>query len=206
MYYTQENDYRNVNVSFAHDKKPAGFLVEDESGTRLDRLMQWGALRDYFQAQGYATDFTPNDYIMSPSIWNNIYKGALGEIAGKFWFAQVLGIYLEDISEPEKFELFDFKIPGKAVYVDFKDWNEATKMNRDEMVDKIKIKADKCGCKCAIIANIIAGTKYKVQKFYEGNIEFLIIPSLLRDDDGISIDNDAMLAIRRCLNEFTDKN
>ena len=57
-----------------------------------------------------------------------------------------------------------------------------------------------------INADIIAKTKYKVQKFYEGNIEFLIIPSLLLDDDGISIDNDAMLAIRSCLNEFTDKN
>lgn len=73
--------------------------------------MKWKSLREYFIRNGYATKFKPEEYIMSPAVWNNIYKGALGEAVGKFWFAEILGINLEELDNPEIFEVFDFKNP-----------------------------------------------------------------------------------------------
>ena len=191
-----------INVSFS----PTAMTncIEDESGTRLDRLMCWDALREYFVSCGYAVSFQPNDYIMSPPIWNNIYKGALGEVTGKYWFKQALGIELEDLTDPAEFELFDFKIPNTSVYVDFKNWDETSDMDWDETTDKIQRKAEKCGCQCVIIANVLAKGDHKVQNFTKGNLEFLIVPSLLRDADTIVIDSNAVKEIRRCLNDRTD--
>ena len=202
LYYSQDNDFRRINVSFS----PTAMTncIEDESGTRLDRLMCWDALREYFVSCGYAVSFQPNDYIMSPPIWNNIYKGALGEVTGKYWFKQALGIELEDLTDPAEFELFDFKIPNTYVYVDFKNWDETSDMDWDETTDKIQRKAEKCGCQCVIIANVLAKGDHKVQNFTKGNLEFLIVPSLLRDADTIVIDSNAVKEIRRCLNDRTD--
>ena len=53
--------------------------------------------------------FEKNDYIMSPTLFNNIYKGALGEVVGRYLFWRVLNLKMEEISEPELFELFDYK-------------------------------------------------------------------------------------------------
>ena len=148
----------------------------------------------------------PDDYIMSPPLWNNIYKGALGEVVGKFWFEHILNISLEEIDDNETFELFDFKIPEKDIYVDFKNWNETTNMDWNEMVDKIEKKAKKCSCENVIVANIITKDEYKIQNCVRNDVNLLIIPSLLRDNGEISIDQKAVTEIRRYLNEYTDKN
>lgn len=98
--------------------------------------MKWSALRQEFEANGFATGFEPNDYILSPPLWNNIYKGALGEVAGRFWFQHVLGITLEDIDDPAQFELFDYKVPDKPIFVDFKNWDESTNVDLKTELDK----------------------------------------------------------------------
>lgn len=203
LYYSQEDDFRKIEVSFLH--KDLSFAAENEFNTRLPRLMQWDALRQYFLSQGYATCFAENDFIMSPPLWNNIYKGALGEAVGQFWFKEVLGIKLEELTDPDQFELFDFKVPAKPVFVDFKNWDEATEMDWNSAINKIRHKAEQCGCKCVIIANVITKNAYKTQKFMKGNTAFLTIPSLLRDNAGtIAIEQKAVDEIRRCLNAYTD--
>ena len=202
LFYSQDEDFRKIDISFT--RRQLIHAVLNESNTRLDRLMLWQPLREFFISQGYATEFVPNDYIMSPPLWNNIYKGALGEIAGQFWFEQILGVQLEELTDPEQFELFDFKVPQKPVYVDFKNWNEATEMSWEKTVNKIKSKAEKCGCKCAIIANVLTQNYYKYRKFMMDNTAFLIIPSLLNYDGNISINEDAVKQIRGCMNDYTD--
>ena len=100
--------------------------------------------------------------------------------------------------------LIDFKIPERDIYVDFKNWNESTDMDWDETVDKIEKKAEKCSCKNVIIANIITEDEYKIQNFVRNDIRFLIIPSLLRDNEKISIEQKAAAEIRRWLNGCTN--
>ncbi|MBQ8928375.1 MAG: hypothetical protein IJ055_08920 [Oscillospiraceae bacterium] len=199
LYYIQGEHLRRGSVSFLRTPVHAR---EDETGTRLPRLMQWQALHEHFIAKGYATQFVPNDYILSPPLWQRIYKGALGEVTGQFWFETVLGVTLEALSDPEVFELFDGKVPGKPVYVDFKNWEEGTQADWEPAVDKIRRKAAQCGCRCAVIANVLARRSYRIQRFEQGDTAFLIVPSLLRDDDGsIAIDREAADAIRACLSQ-----
>ena len=202
LYYSQDDDFGNIKISF----KPHADIrsVENEEKTRLDRLMKWDMLKKYFCENEYATEFVPDDYIMSPPLWNNIYKGALGEVVGKFWFEHILNISLEEIDDNETFELFDFKIPEKDIYVDFKNWNESTDMDWNETVDKIEKKAKKCSCRNIIIANIITKDEYQIQNFVRNDIRFLIVPSLLRDNEKISIEQKAAAEIRRWLNGCTN--
>ena len=204
LYYSQDDDFRNIKISFTQDSNI--HLVENEEKTRLNRLMKWDILKKYFCKNNYATEFVPDDYIMSPPLWNNIYKGALGEVVGKFWFEHIFNISLEEIDDNETFELFDFKIPEKDIYVDFKNWNETTDMDWNEMVDKIEKKAKKCSCENVIVANIITKDEYKIQNCVRNDVNLLILPSLLRDNGEISIDQKAVTEIRRYLNEYTDKN
>lgn len=202
LFYSQEEDFHSINVSFTQTQLI--HFVLNESNTRLNRLMQWQPLREYFISQSYATEFIPNDYIISPPLWNNIYKGALGEITGQFWFKYIFNVQLEEITDPEQFELFDFKVPEKSIYVDFKNWNESTEMSWEYTVNKIKSKAEKCGCKCVIIANVLTFGDFKIQNFTIDNIKFLIIPSLLNDTGAISINRESVDMIRRCLNAYSD--
>ena len=202
LYYSQEDDFRKFEVSFLN--KDLSYATENEFNTRLPRLMQWDALRQYFLAQGYATSFAENNYIMSPPLWNNIYKGALGEAAGQFWFKAVLGIELEELTNPDQFELFDYKVPNKPIFVDFKNWDEATETDLNSMINKIRHKAEQCRCKCVIIANALTHKTYKIRRSTNDPVEILIIPSLLLDNGTVTIDQNAATAIRRCLNAYTD--
>lgn len=201
LFYSQDDDFHRIDVSFTQSLVHSVLNAEN---TRLDRLMRWQPLREYFISQGFATEFIPNDYIMSPPLWNNIYKGALGEVVGQFWFEHILGVHLEEITVPEQFELFDFKVPGKSVYVDFKNWSETTEMPWKETVDKIKGKAEKCGCKCAIIANVLTKGDYDIKMSNGSGPKILIIPSLLTYNRTISINQNAFDIIRRCLNYYVD--
>ncbi len=201
LYYSQEEDYHKIRVSFTHTHLTS--MKENAANTKLDRFMQFGDLRDYFHSQGYATEFTPNDYIMSPALWNNIYKGALGEVVGKYLFETVLHISLDEITKPEHFELFDYQVSGKSVFVDFKNWHESTEMNWNEEVEKIRHKAEQCGCRLVIIANIMTQGIYPIQVRKIGNTDALLIPTLLYDEnDRIFLNRTAFDKIWRCINEL----
>ena len=89
-------------------------------------------------------------------LFNNIYKGALGEVAGRHLFSRGLKLNLDEINDSELFELFDFKIEDLPIYVDFKNWHENTTFDKEEMLRKIEYKAKKCECKYALIVNIVS--------------------------------------------------
>lgn len=61
-------------------------------------------MKAHFEEMGYALKFEMNEYLLSPVLFHNIYKGALGEVAGKFILSRELGIELLPITEPEYFE------------------------------------------------------------------------------------------------------
>lgn len=46
-------------------------------------MLRIPGVRSLFEKNGWACSFEVNDYLMTPALWNNIYKGALGEVVGK---------------------------------------------------------------------------------------------------------------------------
>lgn len=177
LFYNQSEDYNSVSVSFQPGQEHPYAVTA--GGSRLyDMINLIPGVREYFTENGWATDFAPNDYLMVPPLWNNIYKGALGEVVGKYLFKQMLGIELEEITEPEYFELFDYKVPGLPIYVDFKNWNEGQTENSREVIEKIKKKAHKCGCRCVIIANVISEHWWQASPIDIDGIRIITAPAL----------------------------
>ena len=111
---------------------------------------------------------------------------------------------MEEISEPELFELFDYKVSSLPVYVDFKNWHETTVFNDEEMLNKIEEKAIKCGGKCVIIANIVSENEWETHRIERNGLVIVEIPSLLTGKTSLNLNKEAWNEIRRCVNECSD--
>lgn len=206
LFYRQEDDYNNIQISFTKNK---GFDLEvSDNKAKLNVLMRDPKLKKFFEKNHWATHFKTNDYIMSPTLFNNIYKGALGEVVGKYLFEQLLDdCDMDEISDPELFELFDYKLKNLPIYVDFKNWHETTIFDDREMLDKIENKALKCKCKCVLIVNMISEKNWQIHHIKRNDLIISEIPSLLTTGKTtLAINYEALKEIRRCINEFSDQN
>lgn len=191
-YYSQEEDFNNVSVTFRQDREHS--LKVSEEGTKLRKLLQIPGARELFERNGWATSFQTNDYIMTPPLWNNIYKGALGEVVGKFLLEKHLHVTVKEIENPDIFEMFDYEIEGSSVYVDFKNWQEGTTEDKNTVIKKIAGKAAKCGCKCVVVANIYAEGNWDISEVDMENIHIVSLPCLVKETDGkLSYDRAAFL-------------
>ena len=85
-------------------------------------------------------------------MFNNIYKGALGEAVGKFIFETYLSVELQELPD-DYFELFDYTT-GEGIFIDFKLWKDTMRVDAEEEKHKILEKLDKCKGRRAIIVNI----------------------------------------------------
>lgn len=194
LYYQQEGDYREVHISF---EKDADFPFEvSAKAARLDILMKNKTLYYYFKEHGFATEFAPGDYILNPSCFNNIYKGALGETCGECIFS-LFELPLKKIREPEKYELFDFVSGDKKTYIDFKNWSESNRFDEEKMLEKVRKKALRCGCRRVIIANLLSSDMENVDEKTLGGIDVLYIPRLIREEDPEGFDVSMIDSIRR---------
>lgn len=167
VYYKTENDFFKTEVSFSAQ---SDFATESAESVNLHNLMKLPGLKSYFEQNKYATDWVKRKFIMSPPLFNNIYKGALGEFVGKVFFSQIMNVELEDLV-PEYYEFFDFKVKGKPVFVDFKHWKESTQFNADEYIEKITDKKDECGAETIIVAN----TQIVSQSNYQPSVTQMIV-------------------------------
>lgn len=204
-YYAQNEDYNKIKVSFT----PTANIRQEvsERAAKLDRIMLFQGLKQFFEHKGWAVSFDANKYNMSAAFFNNIYKGALGEAAGWFWFLNVLNIRLDTIDAPEIFEMFDYVVPDLPIYVDFKNWQETTRFDESAMLDKVVNKAIQCQAKCVIVANIISEARYDVRITHHDGITVVRCPSLMRDNNAtVDVDEDAAKAIRRCIDEIRNQN
>ena len=111
---------------------------------------------------------------------------------------------MEEISDPELFELFDYKVSNLPIYVDFKNWHETTVFNDEEMLNKIEEKANKCSCKCVIIVNIVSEKEWQTHRIKRNGLTIVEIPSLLTGNASLNHNNKAWNEIRRCINECSD--
>lgn len=173
--YSQEDDYqKNIMVKF-DDSLPQKV---SEEAARLQELLRIPKLKAYFEEKGYATEFTPSEYLLTPPMFNNIYKGALGEVAGKFILEKLLGFELQEVSE-DVFEFFDFKT-GNDVYVDFKHWKDTMLVDAEKAKNEIRNKLDACKGKRAVIINILLDREMQITTSYDERI--VEIPCLYRTD------------------------
>ena len=131
-------------------------------------------------------------------------QSALGEVVGKYLFERVLNLKLEEISDPELFELFDYKVSSLPIYVDFKNWHETTVFNDEDMLNKIENKATKCDCKCVFIINIVSEKEWAIHHKEQKGLTIVEIPSLLSGTASLGLNNQAWEEIRRCINECSN--
>lgn len=158
VWFSRTGDYKFINdISFS---PKTGYECVSTDTARLYEFLFLPGVKQLFDKEHFATSFIQNDYILCPPVFTNIYKGALGEYAGRE-ILRYYGIELEDIKDNEFFELFDFKIPGKDIYIDFKNWNpHSAFLPRDKKLQEhINKKLEKVSGKKAIIINIFVDEK-----------------------------------------------
>lgn len=156
LWFKREGDYKEISVSFSFKD---GYESVSSQSARVEEMIRIPQVKELFIREKFPIQFKRNEYILCPPVFTNIYKGALGEYAGKSIFDS-LGIELEGISNPEHFELFDYKIKGSStIYVDFKHWNQHSAFlprNGQKLQDHIFEKLKKANGKLALIINIFA--------------------------------------------------
>lgn len=160
-------------------KPEENYIRFDSNMCGLDELMKVAYIRQYFLSNGYATEFKPDDFILIPNILRNIYMGALGEAAGKCVFDGIIKHKIVEITDPTKFEKFDFQLEAdRDIYIDFKNWNRLTLVNGEEHEKKCSEKLDSIDGKRLFVINMFSGAKDRpyVSKFDK---RIIVIPRLV---------------------------
>lgn len=191
-YYFHTNDpdgFSDCNISF--DKRPEFSEVSAES-SKLPEMMQCKDVKRWFEKNGFATEFTPNEYILCPIIFRNIYQGALGEYVGEFILESNHICRLTDVCS-DAYEFFDFLADKSqdaampTICFDFKNWHESTTMSTKDVVEKIKSKAADYpgGVDAVIIVNLAcegSHTTSQMSRNVSGKkLKILTVPRIIKD-------------------------
>ena len=190
--YAQRQDFSHILVNIFKDysefKKglDADYSenignVSDDSA-RLQQFFLYKGMKDYFNQNLYATEFGHNDLIMSPALFNNIYKGALGEVAGRFVLEQELKYKLKDIDNPSNFEFFDYELID-GVYVDFKHWKKSIAKTVSQFHQEINEKLETIKGHKAYVINVLKRNDCEI--VLDKNRKIIAIPWLI-DENGKS--------------------
>ena len=141
--------------------------------------MRVAKIKAYFEKLGYATSFKPNDYILLPNILDDIYRGTIGEAVGRAIFESEFNIELEEITDLDKFEKFDYCLKAnKNVYIDFKHWSHSAKHDVEEFA-KISNKKNKIGAKAVFVINVMSEESgYKIYRD-PNDKDIIVVPWLV---------------------------
>ena len=132
-----------------------------EQACDLPLILSTKNIKEFFVANGYAIKFDKKHFIMSPSLFKQVYLGALGEVVGKYILEKELGWDLKEIDEVSHYELFDYKLNN--IYFDFKHW-DMFRINNDEYVQKVQRKLNRVKGEKAIVINLIKRTDAKIKE------------------------------------------
>ena len=171
LFSVNNNSYRNIHVWFADEDsfRKSKQIIKDENGrlvvhkcseddARLQMLLNIKGIREMFQKRGYAEHFQTKKYIMSPALYTNIYKGALGEVCGRYIIENSTSLKLKEIQDGNQFEYFDYRIEDYPnIYIDFKHWkiSSAPYNDKDAIMTEIRSKMDKIGAQRVYIVGIL---------------------------------------------------
>lgn len=146
-YSYKQNNYYDI-VEMRMDTRYNLHQVSEQA-CDLPEIFSINYIKDMFIENGYALRFKPSQYIMSPSLFKQVYLGALGEVVGRKILDRELGWDLQELDDISFYEYFDFRLGN--IYFDFKHWDEF-RTNNEKYVKKIEGKLSKIkGSKCFVI-------------------------------------------------------
>lgn len=157
-YYIVDNYYphKDSNLIKYSFEKLRGYKCVSAYYVSLPQILKIPGVKDYFIEQGYSVYFEAKKFILSESIFKSIYKGALGEVVGRFIIEkkmlEVLKLKFENL--PIKtYEKFDNKI--KNVYFDFKNWDGSSNPNLNSKISNIRRKMKLTQADKLIVVNVL---------------------------------------------------
>lgn len=200
--------FEDEDITDVRYESPAKGTMAEVSAENA-RLTLLASNKEFAKAmadRGYPTAFRPDDAILNPVAFTNIYKGALGEFVVEY-VLNGYGIAIQGIKENAKFEKFDFALQERPdVYVDAKNWSLSTASGANGTIDapsleqKFLGKLAKVGGSKAIVISAFADGNEKPH--IEGGGKILVIPTLFDvAKDSCPIAPAGLLAIREFLEE-----
>lgn len=96
----------------------------------LPTLLEYPGLPAAFAEANIPTTWAPQAYLLNPVQYRNLYRGALGEFAGRFIVEHEWGVQLKRFADLAHHELFDYWC-GNVAY-DFKYWRQAPRKTDGE--------------------------------------------------------------------------
>lgn len=151
-----------------------------EENCNLPTLLYQKNSEELFSKNGFAKNFDKGKFVMSESLYQQVYKGALGEVIGRE-ILEKEGIELEEIKDPSMYELFDFKMKGKDIYFDFKNWCYYL-TEHDKQCEKIRNKLKRVkGAKCFIVNLMSVNKNHMLQKIDD---TIYLVPYLIDRESG----------------------
>ena len=208
LFSVNDNSYRNIHVWFEDEDsfRKSKQIIKDDNGrlvvhkcseddARLQMLLNIKGVREMFKKRGYAEHFLTKKHIMSPALYTNIYKGALGEVCGRHIIENSTSLKLEEIQDGSRFEYFDYKIEGYPnVYIDFKHWkiSSASYNDRDSAMVEIRRKMEQIGAQRVYIIGILKDSESIANVSADERI--ITIPYLV--DENVKIARDMLKFIK----------
>lgn len=171
-----------ISTSICHEE------VSEET-SRLSTFMKNKVVREYFKENNFATNFKLGNKIMNPTMFQNMYKGVLGEKAGVALLNHYLSskFELKRFDDVNNFELFDYKLVDKDIYFDFKNWKYSFDQNYNEQIENVYRKLKKIGAKRVFIINMVSDGDYKIRITNDKKV--IILPSLINSKGETNYEN-----------------
>ena len=161
------NDFEDVIIhSKLSNNRPNRLLKFEVSleDCRLSKLLKNEIVKEHWTKNNFNSNWKLKKGdrfygVISPIVYNNIYKGAIGEEIAKALFV-ANGIDVELITEPKSYEKFDFLIKKdyKKIYVDaknFSDYSMIMDFANKDLLKKTKEKARMLDADAVILVNLI---------------------------------------------------
>lgn len=160
-----KNDFERIAIPNILCKNPNNlfkFKVSIED-SRLDTLLNNDVIYKYWIDNEFKTDWkidNKDDFygIISPIVFNNIYKGAVGEEALKAILLDKK-YKIKNIENPLEYEKFDFIIEqnDKRIYVDAKNFSELSLCKdyaNEDLLPKLMEKGKSINSDCLLVINL----------------------------------------------------
>ncbi|WP_156404223.1 hypothetical protein [Lactobacillus selangorensis] len=152
----------------------------DASG--LTSMCRYPGLKKYFHDQGFATEWLPNEFILNPVQYINLYLGILGEAAGKFIVEDIWHVHLQRLNKRAINELFDYQV-GDHVAIDFKNWNgvhrPSAQAEHQHIYQKLNELSETTGTPWRVLIINICATQADLQPQMTADQRIYEIPALI---------------------------
>ena len=141
--YKPHDDYSIIDFIDPKSSSEQGIPVSPTNCT-IQQFRNLEGFYDYKENCGYIYDKVFKGeyvYILNPTAYNNLFKGALGEFVGKYIFETLFKLPLSRITDPEAYERADFFFAhDNSTAIDFKCYSNP-KVEKENLLEGIKKKA-----------------------------------------------------------------